>query len=95
MLAQGLRVAGNVGWKRAQRVCWSFAGVFGLACGCFGMCNRQGIFVRASEKSWEYRNREKMPDIATDTAIAVRLAGGLEHAFERVIEVMSRAGDHT
>ena len=42
------------------------------------MRNQQNTFIRDADESWEYRNREKMPDIATDTAIAVRLTGGLD-----------------
>lgn len=52
--------------------------MLGLTCAGFGMCNRQGTFLWAGEESWEYRNREKMADITTQTAIAVRLASPLD-----------------
>jgi len=77
MLTQRLQKAWRVQGKRAQKVSL-VAAIFGFTGACFGMCNRQGTFVRASEESWEYRNHEKMADIATDTAIAVRLTGVLD-----------------
>ena len=78
MLAQGLHSARGVQRRRAQKVCLSVCAILVLACAAFGMRNRQGTFVWGSEESWEYRNRETMADITTDTAIAVRLVGGLD-----------------
>ena len=78
MLAQGLHSAWRVRWRRAQKVCLSVCAILALACAAFGMRNRQGTFVLGNEESWEYRNRETMADITADTAIAVRLAGGLD-----------------
>ena len=78
MLAQRSHEARRVHRGRAQKVCVCAGAILGLACAGFQVCNQHNTFVRDGDESWEYRNREKMADIATDTAIAVRLTGGLD-----------------
>ena len=76
MLAQGLQEAGKVPSKRAQKVCLGLGTIVGLTCACFAMGTRPGTSERVRPESWEYRNRKTMADLATQTAIAVRLTGG-------------------
>ena len=78
MLAQGMQQPWRVQRRSAQKVAMLLGSLFGLSFACFEIWNRQSTFARIGEEPWEYRNRATMADLATDTAIAVRLAGPLD-----------------